>query len=110
MIRFTPDQLHFARRFFMWASKVRLITWQELNALLYNVAHHERCVAMCYGKEQFQSFALAQRVAHRSRHGDRKHAYHCSVCGFTHIGMSELLPKRRPRVDPFEDGGEEFAP
>lgn len=46
----------------------------------------------CEGKERFNTFAMATRVARRrsNRKSARFMAYHCKFCGGAHIGTSNM--------------------
>ena len=56
--------------------------------------------AGCEGKERFESFELAKKVATRyGRKADRRMAYQCHYCGFFHVGTR---PVRRPKSRPYQ--------
>jgi len=49
----------------------------------------EQEVATCYGKEPFDSFSLAEKVASRRRkRGKPSQVYRCRFCGRFHIGQT----------------------
>ena len=49
-----------------------------------------RRLSGCQGKERFQTFTLAQEVAHKvsRRRSARVNAYHCPICSGFHVGST----------------------
>jgi hypothetical protein len=90
--------LAFAKSFLAWALRWHLLSIREHDFLLGSVAEKERGLIACDGKESFQTFKMAHKVAQRhARHGAARCAYHCPKCHQYHVGSRVQKPFRRSK-------------
>jgi hypothetical protein len=112
----SADQLRFDRAVINWLMGDHRLSWAEGADLIRSVIDKERILAMCQGKEQFASFALATKVADMRERGNsgynRGRPYQCPACGSFHLGSrtsQDRLRVKQKRERSMESEGDSNA-
>jgi hypothetical protein len=96
---------------FDWAFRNNLMGEEEYQRLRATVKKTAWLLSRCYGKDPFDTFEMANKVAIRARNRDRGcYAFPCPVCHKFHVGTHnatityhEKQFKRRRREEALDD-------
>jgi hypothetical protein len=90
--------LNFARRCLLYFAENGVISWRRYNWLMKSVVWHERRVSGCEGKDRFETYDLASKVARRPRrNGEVLRVYPCKICSGYHLTGTDSHKDRMAR-------------